>query len=143
MTKALPTQSFQIGEEVQHKTFGISFVVGVIYAAPDDLLWYSQSHASHGSHGYPANELVLAPARPAYVPSERRIKRRYVTEFLEDRFLAQANDLYRPETDEEMAVRHNDERNSGGRLRAVEREIIYDAHGRAIGKADKPIPGGP
>ena len=86
MTMAFPVQEFQIGQRVRLRTHGGPFVLGVAHIACDGHIWYGPCI---GSPVFQAHELVLAPERPPYVPSERR---------------------YRCETDAELAARHAIER---------------------------------
>lgn len=108
---APPEQAFYIGQRVRPKgvldIVASAFVITAIRQG--DVLY-------HGSEGvllygrdmwnctWQAGQLVLAPERPAYVPSERRVvKRALWNEVI-------IHGSFRCETDEEMQSRHAHER---------------------------------
>ena len=104
----MPVQEFQIGDRVRLRTHGGPFVLGVAHIACDGHTWYGPCI---GSPVFRAHELTLAPERPPYVASERR-----VFDLVAMRVLFSTSD-YRCETDAELAER-----------RAFER-AAYDAQG--------------
>ena len=106
MKNVLPVQEFQIGQRVRSDNEPRPFIVAVI-ANYHGSIWYS----GHGRPRYLGSEIALCPERPPYVPSERLVVGRMVT------IARYQPEIYRCETDAEMAARH-----------AVE-QAAYDAQG--------------
>ena len=101
MTMAIPVQEFQIGQRVRPHGDG-PFVIHYIR-----LVDGRNAYSVYGRPWYFASALTLAPARLPYVPSERRIVYRNGKNM---RSAAALHDLYRCETDTELAARHAVER---------------------------------
>ena len=100
MTDVLPFQKFGLGDRVQPRE-GVPFVI--------DAVWVRSGRVKYSSVGrvwYATHELSLAPKRPPYVPSERQIIDREAG----SPAATLVNAVYRPETDAELAARHQRER---------------------------------
>ena len=94
-------QDFHLGQRVQPKgelPFEVLFIC---------LRGGRVEYSGAGRSWYSANLLTLVPERPPYVPSERRIVYRNGKNM---RSAAALHDLYRCETDTELAARHAAER---------------------------------
>ena len=132
MTMTVPAQEFQIGQRVRRNK-SEPFIIRVIVFTTDDRILYS---AGRASSAYEAHNLTLAPERPPYVPSERLVVGRRVT-------IAQyQHEIYRCETDDEMAARHAAERAEYDRPRPAD-PVIYNARGESIGISGRTSQDGP
>ena len=97
MTMALLVQKFRLGDRVKQKGLP-PFIVTWVKVIDDEV-----AYSSYGNSWYWQSKLTLAPVRPPYVASERLVLGR-------DRGKGVMPELYRCETDAELAYRHAFER---------------------------------
>ena len=98
MTDMMPVQKFQLGDRVKPKE-DLSFVIADIRMQGGRI-----EYSGFNRGWYLSDDLILAPERPPYVPSERRVLGRAVT------IARYQPELYRCETDAELVARHVIER---------------------------------
>ena len=93
----MPTQKFRLGDRVQQKG-SRPFIVTWVKMIDDEV-----AYSSYGNSWYLQSNLTLAPERPPYVASERRV-------YSLNSLLGGCPQNYRCETDSELAARHSIER---------------------------------
>ena len=123
MTDMTPVQKFRLGDRVRSLMGDTPFVIDAVCLLGGRVMYRGLEWAWVLS-----DYLTLAPERPPYVASERRLISRKGNGDSTSEYVT----WHRPETDAELAARNAVERAAYDRLNADD-AVIYNASGQIIG----------